>query len=65
MVPIHYFGFEQTGQSFQSFKNSEEKKRYYGWVKGENSNIKYYLTEPRFWNVDLWGMDLFGEHKMS
>ena len=65
MVPIHYFGFEQTGQSFQSFKNSEEKKKYEGWVKGETSNIKYYLTEPRFWNVDLWGMDPFGEHKIK
>ena len=65
MVPIHYFGFEQTGQSFQAFKNSEEKKKYEGWVKGETSNIKYYLTEPKFWNVDLWGMDPFGEHKIK
>ncbi|NVM35254.1 MAG: hypothetical protein HWN81_06640 [Candidatus Lokiarchaeota archaeon] len=65
MVPIHYFGFEQTGQSFQSFKNSEERKEYYGWVKGKKLNVKYYITEQRFWNVDLWGMDPFGEHKIK
>ena len=40
MVPIHYFGFEQTGRSFQSFKNSEEREKYHGWVKGKTSNIQ-------------------------
>lgn len=65
MVPIHYFGFEQTGQSFQAFKNSEERKTFYGWVKNSHSNVKYYITEQRFWNADLWGMDPFGEHKIK
>ena len=62
MVPIHYFGFEQTGSSFQSFLNSDERKQSQGWVKNKSSNKKYYLTEPRFWNVDLWEMDPFGGH---
>jgi hypothetical protein len=53
MVPIHYFGFEQTGQSFQFFKDSEERKKYHGWVKIKNSKIKYYITKQRFWNADL------------
>lgn len=65
IVPIHYFGFEQTGQSFQVFKNSEERKSFYGWVKNSHSNVKYYITEQRFWNADLWGMDPFGEHKIK
>jgi len=64
-VPIHYFGFEQTGQSFQEFKESEERKENYGWVKSNISKIRYYITEPRFWNVDLWGMDPFGEIKIK
>jgi hypothetical protein len=65
MVPIHYFGFEQTGQSFQSFINSEERKEYDGWVKAKNSKVRYYLTEQRFWNADLWEMDPFGQHKIK
>ncbi|MFX0140485.1 MAG: hypothetical protein ACFFDN_42995, partial [Candidatus Hodarchaeota archaeon] len=65
MVPIHYFGFEQTGTSFQAFAKSDERKQYQSWVKNKNSNKKYYLAEPRFLNVDLWGIDPFGEHKIK
>lgn len=65
MVPIHYFGFEQTGSSFQSFKKSGEMERYRSYAEDTISNIKYYITEQRFWNVDLWGMDPFGENKIK
>ena len=65
MVPIHYFGFEQTGRSFQAFIKSGEKEKYQSWVKNKNSKKKYYLAEPRFWNVDLWGIDPFGEIKIK
>ena len=65
MVPIHLFGFEQTGLSFQAFKESEEKKRYLSSVKNTKSNVKYYITEQRFWNADLYGMDPFGENKIK
>jgi len=65
MVPIHYFGFEQTGSSFQAFLKSEERKKYHSWVENKANNIKYYITEQRFWNVDLFGMDPFGETKIK
>ena len=65
MVPIHYFGLEQTGSSFQAFIKSGEREKYQRWVISTFSNKKYYLTEPRFWNVDLWGMDPFGETKIK
>jgi len=65
MVPIHLFGFEQTGLSFQAFKESEERKRYHSSVKNTKSNVKYYITEQRFWNADLYGMDPFGENKIK
>lgn len=65
MVPIHYFGFEQTGSSFQAFKNSGEREKYHSRVEDKASNVKYYITEQRFWNVDLFGMDPFGETKLK
>jgi hypothetical protein len=64
-VPIHYFGFEKTGKSFQTFKDSEIKKQYIDFVTAKHSNKRYYITEQRFWNVDLWGMDPFGEIKIK
>ncbi|MFW9936472.1 MAG: uroporphyrinogen decarboxylase family protein [Candidatus Thorarchaeota archaeon] len=64
-VPIHCFGFEQTGLSFQAFKNSEEWAKNESIVKNKFSNVKYYIREQRFWNVDLWGMDPFGEIKIK
>ena len=65
MVPINYFGFEQTGSSFQTFKGSGESDKYYKYVEDKVANIKYYITEQRFWNVDLFGMDPFGEIKIK
>ena len=56
MVPIHYFGFEQTGSSFQAFKQSGEMNKHRSYVEDKVSNIKYYITEQRFWNVDLFGI---------
>ncbi|MFX0073833.1 MAG: uroporphyrinogen decarboxylase family protein [Candidatus Hermodarchaeota archaeon] len=65
MVPINYFGFEQTGSSFQAFKKSGESDKYHTYVEDKVANIKYYITEQRFWNVDLFGMDPFGETKIK
>lgn len=65
MVPIHYFGFEQTGSSFQAFKQSGEMDKYRSFVEDKISKIKYYITEQRFWNLDLYGMDPFGENKIK
>jgi hypothetical protein len=62
IVPIHYFGFERTGSSYQSFLDSDIREEYRSIVKNEITNKKYYLAEPRFWNVDLWEMDPFGGH---
>ena len=62
IVPIHYFGFERTGGSYQSFLNSEKREEYRSIVKNKITNKKYYLAEPRFWNVDLWEIDPFGGH---
>jgi uroporphyrinogen decarboxylase len=64
-VPINYFGFEQTGSSFQAFKESGESDKYHFYVEDKVANIKYYITEQRFWNVDLFGMDPFGETKIK
>ncbi|MHA1723758.1 MAG: uroporphyrinogen decarboxylase family protein [Promethearchaeota archaeon] len=57
MVPIHTLGFEQTGTAFAAFKNSKEREKYQSRVKSTTSNVKYYITEQRFWNVDLYAMD--------
>jgi len=65
MVPINSFGMEQTGTSFQAFKNSEEIKKYTSWVQPKGSRKKYFITEQRFWNVDVFFMDPFGENKMK
>ena len=65
IVPINYFGFEQTGSSFQAFKGSGESDKYYTYVEDKVANIKYHITEQRFWNVDLFGMDPFGEIKIK
>ena len=40
MVPIHYFGFEQTGRSFQSFKESGEKLK---------SSVLFFFSFPVFY----------------
>ena len=33
--------------------------------KNKDTNIKHYITEQRFWNVDLFRMDPFGEIKIK
>ncbi len=35
IVPIFTFGFEQTGTSFQDFKNSREREKYFSFVKSK------------------------------
>lgn len=64
MVPINVFGFEHTGTSFQAYKNSPESKEV-TWVKPKSSKLKYYITEQRFWNVDIFAMDPFGYVKLK
>jgi hypothetical protein len=65
MVPIFLFGFEQTGTSFQEYKNSGEAEKHFLTVNIKNSKVKYYITEQRFWNVDLSIMDPFGVNKIK
>ncbi len=64
-VPIFLFGFEQTGTSFQAYKKSGEAEKHFLTVNIKNSKIKYYITEQRFWNVDLSIMDPFGINKIK
>jgi hypothetical protein len=65
MVPINVFGFEQTGTSFQAYKNSKEHEKNKTWVQLKSSKVKYYVTEQRFWNVDIFAMDPFGYNKIK
>jgi hypothetical protein len=65
LVPINVFGFEHTGTSFQAYKNSEESKTYFSWIQLKVKKIKYYISEPRFWNVDIFAMDPFGINKLK
>ncbi|TXT62387.1 MAG: Methylated-thiol--coenzyme M methyltransferase [Promethearchaeota archaeon] len=64
-VPIHYFGFEQTGTSFQAFSRSIEKQEFTSFVNNRHNNKKYYITEQRFWNLDIFEMDPFGVNKLK
>ena len=65
-VPIHNMGFEHTSKIFQVFLQSEERRRYETQVKGNHFRKRYYLTEQRFWNVDISEtVDPFGFHKMK
>ena len=64
VVPINVFGFEHTGTSFQAYKNSPESKKV-TWVKPKSSKLKFYITEQRFWNVDIFAMDPFGYVKLK
>ncbi|MHA1489038.1 MAG: uroporphyrinogen decarboxylase family protein [Promethearchaeota archaeon] len=65
MVPIFTFGFEQTGTAFQHFKNSDYRKEYFSFVENKFSKIKYYITQQRFWNVDLHLMDPWTTSKIK
>jgi len=65
LVPINVFGFEQTGTSFQAYKNSKEREENYCQVINKFNNVKYHITEQRFWNVDIYAMDPFGPNKIK
>ncbi|MCP4764254.1 MAG: hypothetical protein GY870_20945 [archaeon] len=64
IVPINAFGFEHTGTSFQSYKNSGESDINFCRVINKTNNIKYQISEQRFWNVDIFEMDPFGPYKI-
>jgi len=73
MVPIHYLGFETTGISNQYFKNSEEFKKIRAGIEPEvlemNFNVLMAttgsITELRFWNSDIHGIDPWGIDKFK
>lgn len=66
MVPINVFSFEQTGTSFQAYKNSEEREKNTCQVINKFNNIKYHITEQKFWNVDIYdAIDPFGHNKIK
>ncbi len=65
MVPINVFRFEHTGTSFQAFRSSEEYEKNKTWIQLKSNKKKYYLTEPRFWNVDIFTIDPFGINKLK
>lgn len=65
VVPINVFGFEHTGTSFRAYKDSEEREKNYCQVVNKFNNIKYHITEQRFWNVDIYAMDPFGPNKLK
>ncbi len=65
LVPINYFHLEPTASTFQIYKNSEEKKKYNTQVVNKFNNVKIYLTEQRFFNVDIFGSDPFGLNKIK
>jgi hypothetical protein len=65
LVPINVFGFEHTGTSFQVYKQSEESKKYHSWIQLKSNKTKYYITEPRFWNVDIFALDPFSINKLK
>ena len=56
---------DQTGTSFQAYKNSGEPEKHFLWVNIKNSKVKYYISEQRFWNNDLSIMDPFGPNKIK
>ncbi len=64
IIPIHNLGLEKTGISYQYFRKSEEYTKYKTYIKNDFSRFKYQwagsITELRFWNVDLHGMDPWG-----
>jgi hypothetical protein len=65
MVPIFNMGFERTSKSFQEFQDSEERKNCEKWVQSKHTNVKYLITEQRFWNVDAHYMDPWGVQKVK
>ncbi|MFX1337317.1 MAG: uroporphyrinogen decarboxylase family protein [Promethearchaeota archaeon] len=60
MVPIYCSGFEPTSLIYQEYLKSKEKEESVTWVKPKSKKLKYFITEQRFWNVDMFCMDPFG-----
>jgi hypothetical protein len=73
MIPIHYLGFETTGLSNQYFKNSDEFKKIQAGIEEEVLEMKFKvlmgttgsITELRFWNSDIHGIDPWGTDKFK
>lgn len=65
MVPIHYLGFERTASSYQDYLKSEEHEQLKTYIKNEYIKKKFSITQLRFWNVDLHGMDPWGLKKFN
>ena len=73
MVPIHYLGFEATGISNQYFKNSDDYKKIRAGIENEVLKMKFNtlmattgsITELRFWNSDIHGLDPWGMKKFK
>ena len=63
VVPIQNMGFERTLIPFQKFQQSEEKKASTKEVINKFTNIRYSITEMRFWNVDTHYIDPWGFKK--
>lgn len=66
-LPIHYLGFEKTGQSYQTFLKTPEYEKFYTKIENDFSKIKYCwagdITELRYWDVDCHAMDPWGPKK--
>jgi uroporphyrinogen-III decarboxylase len=73
MIPIHYLGFEATGISNQYFKNSDEYKKIRAGIEDEVLKMNFNvlmgttgsITELRFWDSDLHGIDPWGVGKFK
>ena len=73
MIPIHYLGFETTGISNQYFVKSDEYKKIKAGIENEVLKMKFNvlmgttasITELRFWNSDIHGLDPWGINKFK
>lgn len=73
MIPIHYLGFETTGISNQYFEKSDEYKKIKANIENEVLKMKFSvlqgttgsITELRFWNSDIHGIDPWGIKKIK
>jgi len=73
MIPIHYLGFEETGISNQYFLSTDIYKKIRAGIENEVLEMKFSvlmattksITELRFWNSDLHGLDPWGVEKFN
>ena len=73
MIPIHYLGFEETGISNQHFLSTDIYKKIRAGIENEVLEMKFSvlmattksITELRFWNSDLHGLDPWGVEKFN